>query len=122
MAWNQYALTVQRNPMQAKPPDYLDQPKYRTPRDYRECLLAVEQLVNNIGDEGVFPVVRKMHAEQDGVPEPVIPTSIIMLHHLIAAVHMALHDINSIDVENPEALKAARKSVLLFRAMPQIVS
>jgi len=122
LAWNQYTLTVHRDPMQAKPPEYLNQPKYRNPRDYRECLLAVENFTTALGEEGVFPVVRKMHAEQDGAPEPTIPANIIMLHHLIAAIHLALHDVNSIDVENPEALKAGRKSVLLFRAMPPIVS
>jgi hypothetical protein len=122
LAWNQYALTIHRDPLQAKPPEYLNQPKYRNPGDYRECLLAVEQLVHNLGDEGVFPVVRKMHAKQDGAPEPTIPPNILMLHHMIVAVHMVLHDINSLDIDNPEALKAARKSVLLFQAMPQIVS
>ncbi|KAL1407328.1 hypothetical protein Q8F55_006750 [Vanrija albida] len=120
LAWNQYSLTVHRDPGQSKPPEYLNQPKYRNPRHYRECLLAVEQLVGQIGDEGVFPVYRLLHAEQDGMDQPNIPSNIVMLHHLITAVHMVLHDINSLGVENTEALRAARKSVQLFRSLPKL--
>ena len=34
---------------------------------------------------------------------------------------MFLHDINSLDCENTEALVGARKSVALFKYLPQIV-
>lgn len=121
-AWNQYHLTLHRDPYQTPPAETLNQPKYRNPGDYRECLLAIEQMVSALGENGVFPIVRKIHAQQDGAPEPETPTPIIMLHHMICAVHMMLNDINSLDVENTEALKAARKSVMLFRGMAQIVS
>ncbi|CAK9784910.1 unnamed protein product [Cutaneotrichosporon oleaginosum] len=119
-AWNQYHLLVHRNPLQAPPPECLNQPQYRNPRDYRECLHAIDSHVQGLGPDGVFPVVRKMQAQQEGAPEPEITTNILMLHHMITAVYMLLNDINSLDVENNEALKAARKSVVLFRAMPQL--
>lgn len=121
-AWNQYHLTLHRDPMQSRPLETLNQPKFRNPRDYRECLLAIDQLVAGLGEDGVFPVTRKLHAQQDGAPEPMTTTNIIMLHHMICAVYMMINDINSLDVENTEALKAARKSVLLFRGMDPIVS
>jgi hypothetical protein len=121
-AWNQYHLTLHRDPMQSPPPEHLNQPRFRNPRDYRESLLAIDQLVQGLGADGVFPVVRKMQAQHDGAPEPEVTTNILMLHHMITAVYMLLNDINSLDVENTEALKAARKSVVLFRAMPQLVS
>ncbi|BEI88355.1 uncharacterized protein CcaverHIS019_0110730 [Cutaneotrichosporon cavernicola] len=119
-AWNQYRLTLHRDPMQAPPPEHLNQPRFRNPRDYRECLLAIDQLVAVLGVDGVFPVERNVQAQQNGAPEPQITTNILMLHHMIAAVYMMLHDINSLDVDNTEALKAARKSVMLFRNMPQL--
>lgn len=120
-AWNQYHLTLRGEPM-ATPPEHLNQPQFRNPRDYHECRLAIDQLVQGLGADGVFPVARKMQAQQDGAPDPEVTTNILMLHHMITAVYMLLHDINSLDVENTEALKAARKSVVLFRSMPQLVS
>lgn len=119
-AWNKYHLTLHRDPDQPKPPVYLDQPKYRNPGRFRGVLLAIEQFTNCLGEDGVFPVTRRAHAEQDGQPEPEITPATLMLHHLITAVHMVLHDINSLDVENTEAVMAARRSVTLFRAVPPI--
>lgn len=119
-AWNKYHLTLHRDPDQPKPPAYLDQPKYRNPNRFRGCLLAIERFTNCLGEDGVFPVTRRAHAEQDGQPEPEIEPATLMLHHMIAAVHMVLHDINSLDVENTEAVMAARRSVTLFRAVPPI--
>lgn len=119
-AWNKYHLTLHRDPDQPKPPAYLDQSKYRNPGRFRGCLLAIEQFTNLLGEDGVFPVTRRAHADQDGQPEPEITPATLMLHHLIAAVHMVLHDINSLEVENTEAVMAARRSVTLFRAVPPI--
>lgn len=121
-AWNEYSRTPHRDPSHPKPPEYFNQPRYRNPIDYQECLLAIDQLVNSIGDEGIWPVDRKFQAGHDSATAPVIPTKTLMLHHMICAVRMVLHDINSVETENPEALKEARKSVMLFRSMPQIVS
>lgn len=119
-AWSEYHLTLHRDPDQAQPPQYLEQPKYRNPGRFRECLLAIDQFTESLGEQGVFPVTRRAHAEQDGQPEPEISPATIMLHHMMAAVHMVLHDINSLDVENVEAVMAARRSVTLFRALPPI--
>lgn len=43
-------------------------------------------------------------------------------HHMLAATYMFLHDINSIDCENTDALNGARKCVALFKHLPPIVS
>lgn len=41
---------------------------------------------------------------------------------MLAAVHMLLHDINSPDCENKEALAGARRSVAQFRSLSPLVS
>lgn len=40
----------------------------------------------------------------------------------MAATELLLHDVNCTDVDNSEAMKAARQSVDLIRCLPQTVS
>lgn len=120
-AWNQYTLSFQQEGSQA-PPEYLNQAKFRSPKEYQECILAIDQVIKRNGDDGIFPPTRRAVAQADRAPEPEIPSSIVMFHHMVSAVQMILHDIDSLTAENTEALKAARKSVQLFQIMPQIVS
>ncbi len=61
------------------PPPWLNQPKYRNPKDYRETKLAWEQIILGWGDDGVFPVDRKMKSDMEGHVEIFIPSHTIML-------------------------------------------
>lgn len=120
-AWSQFTIAFQQDASLPTPPDYLNQPKFRNPRSYHECILAVEAIVKSNGDDGIFPPTRRAQALGDGAPEPEITTSVIMFHHMVSAIQMVLHDIDSTTADNTEALKAARKSVQLFQVMPEIV-
>lgn len=79
-AWCKHHLTSgPHNPHLAAPPAWLDQPKYRCPKDYAEVRLALDQLKENMGDDGIFPVDRRRNAEIDGGEEPSITPHTIML-------------------------------------------
>lgn len=78
-AWNQYYLAVVTDPSIPQPPAWLDQPKYRCPRDYAETKLGLDQLRTGMGAEGISPVDRKRNAELEGAPVPFISPHNIML-------------------------------------------
>ena len=42
-------------------------------------------------------------------------------HHVVAAIQTLLHDTNSLDAENTEALVGARKAVELIKELPPLV-
>ena len=78
-AWAKYFLLAPANPQLATPPAWLDQPKYRCPKDYAETKLALDQLKSNLGVEGIFPVDRRRNAEIDGAEEPQVTPHIIAI-------------------------------------------
>ena len=78
-AWSHYYIASSTNPGTQIPPAWLDQPKYRCPKDYAETKLGLDQLISGMGAEGIFPVDRRRNAELDGSPNPVITSLIIML-------------------------------------------
>ncbi|EAL22312.1 hypothetical protein CNBB4870 [Cryptococcus deneoformans B-3501A] len=121
-AWVEYTNALRSSNAQASPPSpppvYLNQPKHRNPREYRECLLALDNLRKNLGVEGLSPLERKRMADAIGA-QLVIPPRTIHLHHHFAATELLLHDINCTDADNSEAMKAARQSVDLIRCLPQ---
>jgi hypothetical protein len=84
-AWNIYFLQAPHNPQLASPPAWLDQPKYRCPKDYAEVKFALQQLKSNLGEEGIFPVDRRMNAKNDGADEPQITPHTIAIVSDIAA-------------------------------------
>lgn len=122
IAWSQYSASFQQDKSLSPPADYLNQPKFRNPKDHMECVKAIEEIIKSNGEEGIFPPTRMAQAQAEGLPEPEIPSYVIMFHHMISAAQVFLHDINSLNSENVEALKAARKSVKLFQVLPPIVS
>lgn len=85
-AWGTYSVRVQAVPNTPKPPAWLDQPKYRCPKDYRETKLGLDQLISSLGQDGIFPTDRKRNAELDGGPEPFIPTPVILLASLASVL------------------------------------
>ncbi|WVF69634.1 hypothetical protein IAT40_004413 [Kwoniella sp. CBS 6097] len=106
---------------QNTPPEWLNQPKYRNPKDYQECLLALKHYVQSLGEDGISPVGRHRAAKVEaGVPEQAIKSHTILLHHQIHAIEMLMHDINSLDIENDIAVAAGRKSADLIRQLPPI--
>ncbi|ORX34022.1 hypothetical protein BD324DRAFT_638058 [Kockovaella imperatae] len=116
--WSIYQL----NPSLPRPPAWLEQPKYRCLADYRETKLGLEQMTSAMGADGVFPLDRIRNAELDGAELPYISPKNIMLHHQYQATHMLLHDINSLECENQEALASARRSAALVRQGPALPS
>ncbi|KAK1921689.1 hypothetical protein DB88DRAFT_443137, partial [Papiliotrema laurentii] len=119
-AWSTYFMQSPHNPRLSNPPAWLDQPKYRCPKDYSETKLALDQLQSHMGVDGIFPVDRRRNAQIDGADEPAITPHTIKLHHQFAATHIFLHDINAPGVENKEALAGARRSVSLMRHLPPL--
>ncbi|TYJ56048.1 hypothetical protein B9479_003291 [Cryptococcus floricola] len=120
--WTEYAnLLSSPNsaPSASLPPSWLNQPKYRNPKDYNECSFALEQLRRELGVDGIFPVERKNRADNEGI-ELVFGSKIVLLHHHFASIEMLLHDINSIDADNSVAVSAAQRSVALFRHLPEM--
>lgn len=142
-AWVEYTNALRSSNAQASPlsppPVYLNQPKHRNPREYRECLLALDNLRKNLGVEGLSPLERKRMADAIGAQLVIPPRTIHLVsedrfpsrnsfltatlqHHHFAATELLLHDINCTDADNSEAMKAARQSVDLIRCLPQTVS
>jgi hypothetical protein len=78
-AWSHYHITSPADPRKQKPPAWLDQPKYRCPKDYSETKLGLDQLMAGMGVEGIFPVDRKRNAELDRVPMPFISPHTVMM-------------------------------------------
>ncbi|ODO08602.1 hypothetical protein L198_00333 [Cryptococcus wingfieldii CBS 7118] len=120
--WTEYAnlsSSPSSAPPASLPPSWLNQPKYRNPKDYNECSFALEQLRRELGVDGIFPVERKNRANNEGI-ELVFGSKIVLLHHHFASIEMLLHDINSIDADNSVAVSAAQRSVALFRHLPEI--
>jgi hypothetical protein len=78
-AWSHYFLTSPTNPHLATPPAWLDQPKYRCPKHYAETKLALDQLRDTMGVDGIFPVDRRNNAVIDGAEVPTIIPHTIML-------------------------------------------
>ncbi|WVQ75879.1 hypothetical protein IAR50_005513 [Cryptococcus sp. DSM 104548] len=120
--WTEYANLL-ASPSTASsallPPSWLNQPKFRNPKDYKECSFALEQLRRELGEDGIFPVDRKNRADNEGI-ELVFESKIVLLHHHYASIEMLLHDINSTDADNSVAVSAARRSVALFRHLPEM--
>ncbi|ODO07861.1 hypothetical protein I350_03441 [Cryptococcus amylolentus CBS 6273] len=120
--WTEYANLLS-SPSSASsaslPPSWLNQPKYRNPKDYNECYFALEQLRRELGVDGISPVERKNRADNEGI-ELVFGSKIVLLHHHFAAIEMLLHDINSIDADNSVAVSAAQRSVALFKHLPEM--
>ncbi|KIR41067.1 hypothetical protein I307_03231 [Cryptococcus deuterogattii 99/473] len=122
-AWAEY-LSVLGTPdaqSTSPPPLYLNQPKYRNPRGYRDCLFALNKLKENLGADGMSILEKKKLADVEGA-ELVFGTKQILLHHHFFATDMLLHDINSENADNSVAMQAARQSVDLFRYFPQLPS
>ncbi|OXC70566.1 hypothetical protein AYX13_01043 [Cryptococcus neoformans] len=120
-AWADYLCLLSTPGAQSAspPPLYLNQPKYRNPKDYNECLFALNKLKTNLGVDGVSILERKKMADVEGA-ELVFATKLILLHHHFIVTDMLLHDINSTDADNSVAMQAARQSVDLIRSFPQI--
>ncbi|KAK8847547.1 hypothetical protein IAR55_005405 [Kwoniella newhampshirensis] len=122
IAWTQYATALNspssQNP--TPPPAWLNQPKYRNPKDFTECKIGLDKYIESLGVDGVSPIERQQTARAEGVTEPVVTSHTILLHHQFAATEMLLHDINSPDVENSLALAGARKAIDLFRNLPPL--
>jgi hypothetical protein len=78
-AQSAYSVALTTNPCAPPPAPWLDQPKYRCPKDYRETKLALDQFVESMGVDGVFPVDRKRNAEIDGGEEPFISSHTILM-------------------------------------------
>lgn len=57
---------------------YLNQPKYRNPKDYNECLFALNRLKKNLGVDGMSLLERKKMADVEGA-ELVFGTKLIIL-------------------------------------------
>ena len=73
------------NPRLSNPPAWLDQPKYRCPKDYSETKLALDQLQSHMGVDGIFPVDRRRNAQIDGADEPAITPHTIKLVRVLYA-------------------------------------
>lgn len=88
-AWATYSVRSHGMPGNPPPPAWLDQPKYRCPKDYRETKLGLDQVINSMGPDGIFPADRKRNAELDGGPEPFISSHVILLVSLQVRPHCA---------------------------------
>ena len=128
----------------AEPTGYLESPRYRVPTEFEETKFALETLIRCCGEDGVFPLDKKLGAELDGREEVVISPAVILFvsrpsglfpsrheviektstdiqHHVIAATQTLLYDTNSLDAENTEALIGARRAVALIKELPPLV-
>nr|XP_018265326.1 uncharacterized protein I303_01690 [Kwoniella dejecticola CBS 10117]OBR87484.1 hypothetical protein I303_01690 [Kwoniella dejecticola CBS 10117] len=124
-AWTAYATALSTSsstgsPPPNPPPAWLNQPKYRNPKDYNECYRALRFYIDSMGVDGMSPIERRRMAEQEGSVEPVIKSHTILLHHQTIAAEMLMHDINSLDTENEVAVAAGRRSAELIRTLPPI--
>ncbi|WRT64635.1 uncharacterized protein IL334_001569 [Kwoniella shivajii] len=121
-AWSSYGKALLASPSSSPlpPPAWLNQPKYKNPKDYDECAEALKQYVSSLGIDGINPVERRRMAEQEGSELPQIKSHSILLHHQVFAIEMLMHDINSTDVGNDIAVAAGRRSAELIKALPSI--
>jgi hypothetical protein len=78
-AYASYTHARATNPSVPPPPPWLEQPKYRCPKDYRETKLGLDQFVETMGVDGIFPVDRKRNAEIDQAPEPFISSHTVLM-------------------------------------------
>ncbi|WVR04759.1 hypothetical protein IAU60_001771 [Kwoniella sp. DSM 27419] len=118
LKWTQYASSI---PQQSSPPpEWLNQPKFRNPKDYDDCARALKQYTESLGEDGLWPLDRRRAAEADRVTMPSIRSHTILLHFQMTATEMLLHDINSLDVENVVAVKAARRCAELISQLPPL--
>ena len=84
-AWSAYFAQSASNPSLATPPAWLDQPKYRSPTDYAEIKFGMEQMMEQMGDDGVYPLDRRRNAEMQGLEKPIIvPHTIMLVSHRAA--------------------------------------
>jgi hypothetical protein len=60
------------------PPGYLESPRYRVPSEFEEVKYALEHLLAACGDDGVFPVEKKLEATKYGKEEVVISPAVIL--------------------------------------------
>jgi hypothetical protein len=60
------------------PPGYLESPRYRVPSEFEEVKYALEHLLAACGDDGVFPVEKKLEATKFGREEVVISPAVIL--------------------------------------------
>ncbi|WWD21638.1 hypothetical protein CI109_106124 [Kwoniella shandongensis] len=121
-AWTAYASNLNSTNGQKliPPPAWLNQPKYRNPKDYNEVKYGLEKFMESLGVDGISPLERQENANVEGATQPVITSHTIQLHHQFAATEMLLHDVNSPDAENTLALIGARKSIDIFRNLPPL--
>lgn len=61
-----------------KPPGYLESPRYRVPSEFEETKFALDTLIACCGEDGVYPVDKKMGAVADGREEVVISPAVIL--------------------------------------------
>ena len=71
--WNTYATTGMN-----KPPGYLESPRYRVPSEFEETKFALETLIQCCGEDGVFPVQKKVVAEMGGAQRLDISPAVIL--------------------------------------------
>jgi hypothetical protein len=71
--WTTYSTTGQ-----TVPPGYLESPRYRVPSKFEETKFALETLVRCCGDDGIFPVDKKVNATINGEEEVVISPAVIL--------------------------------------------
>lgn len=81
-AWAEYTNARRSSSSQTSPPSpppqHLNQPKHTNPREYRECLLALNNLRKSLGVDGISPLERKRMADAIGAQLD-IPHNIIHL-------------------------------------------
>jgi len=70
--------TIYKQTGGTKPPGYLESPRYRVPTEFEETKFALETLIRCCGEDGVFPVDKKLGAELDGREEVVISPAVIL--------------------------------------------
>jgi hypothetical protein len=70
--------TIYKQTGGAEPPGYLESPRYRVPTEFEETKFALETLIRCCGEDGVFPVDKKLGAELDGREEVVISPAVIL--------------------------------------------
>lgn len=74
-----------------KPPGYLESPRYRVPSEFEETKFALETLIACCGDDGVYPVDKKLGAVADGREEVVISPAVILFVSSVLGVLDRLH-------------------------------
>lgn len=77
--WAMYHANSPAHPETPPPPAWLDQPQHRSPKDFAEVKLALEQVMSHMGPDGIFPVDRRRTAEIEGAEEPSITPHTVMI-------------------------------------------